>query len=439
MKKLLKYLGILLSVTLMAACATKEDTDTTDIGLAIKVIFPTKVVTGTQMTISGQGFTDATEVVFPNDVSVTNFKIAGDGMIRVTVPAGVVAEGGPISVRTADETAQSHQKITMGQPAITGYSKQPGEKVSGGELLSIFGTDLEFVSSVELKDADGNPDVIPDTRFYRKGTNLVIIKVPNDVFDGDFKGKVNTLNGKTFEMPEMTYGPFTGGGHMEHQEIVVSEEETVFDAWSATLVVPAAKFVDAVEGGIVRVFFKDKTDDYLPIYKHVGDWSDWAEFQDGITHQAEYFEAAIKAEALDELKSEGLRFQGLGFTITSVVLIQDVWVEEEAAPTEETLWEEETPFDGWSATIVIGPEMFAKVKDGYTVRVFVKDKTDDFNPIFKHVGDWSDWTEFQDIIVTTDEYFESTVTEAVIGELQSDGLRFQGIGFTLVKVMLLPS
>lgn len=420
------------------ACNVKENQEDAVLGLNIKVFAPTKVVTGTSLTISGTGFTNATEVVFPENVSVTNFKVVADGMIRVTVPAGVTVEGGPIAVCTADETAWSNQTLTVGNPTITGYSKQPGEKVSGGELLSIFGKDLEFITSVELKDADGNPVVIPDTRFYRKGTSTVIIRVPKDVFDGDFAGKVNTLNGKTFDMPEMTYGPDTGGGHMEHQEVTLSAEETVFDAWSATLVIPAAKFADAVEGGIIRVFFADKTDDYNPIYKHVGDWSDWTELQSGISHKDEYFEAPIVEEALAELKSEGLRFQGIGFTITKVMLIQDVWVEEEPAPTEVTLWEEETPFDSWSATIVIGPELFAKVQEGFIIRVFFTDKTDDFNPIFKHM-DWSDWDEFQSIIVKTDEYFESTVTAAVIEELQTEGLRFQGVGFTLTKVMLLPS
>ena len=63
---------------------------------------------------------------------------------------------------------------------------------------------------------------------------------------------------------------------------------------------------------------------------------------------------------------------------------------------------------------------------------------DDYNAIFKHVGDWNDWTEFQSIKKDTDEYFESTVTEAVLEELQSAGLRFQGLGFTIVEVHLIP-
>ena len=54
------------------------------------------------------------------------------------------------------------------------------------------------------------------------------------------------------------------------------------------------------------------------------------------------------------------------------------------------------------------------------------------------MGDWSDWSELQDLKKDTDEYFESTVTEAVLEELQSAGLRFQGLGFTIVEVHLIP-
>jgi hypothetical protein len=195
-----------------------------------------------------------------------------------------------------------------------------------------------------------------------------------------------------------------------------------------------------VEGAVIRVYYKDKGDDYLPIFKHVSDWNDWSALQDIKKEYDGFFETTVPADAIDELKADGLRFQGLGFTITSVILSQNMWIDEggEEPQKEETIWDTETVFDSWSATIVIDAAKFAKAKDGNTIRVFIKDKGDDYNAIFKHVGDWNDWTEFQSIKKDTDEYFESTVTEAVLEELQSAGLRFQGLGFTIVEVHLIP-
>ena len=441
MKKIFAYFGYVLSVALvgaLTACNPQETIDEDTASLSIKTFFPAKVVTNQPMTVSGNGMDVVREVVFPGGVSVTTIEHVGDGMIRLNAPAGIAAAGGPLTVRSADGEAESRFPLTVGNPVVTGFSKHEGETVEFGELFYIYGKDLEFLSSVELLDADGNPCIIPESLFYRKGTSSVVVKIPQNTFEGTFPGKVNSIDGKTFAIPELTYTAPAGGGHWEHQEITVFDTETVFDSWSATLVVSPAKFVDVVEGAIIRVNYKDKGDDFNPIYKHVGSWGDWDEFQTLIEHGDGVFQSTVTAPVIDELKSDGLRFQGLGFTVTSVVLIQDVWVEEEEAPKETTIWEQETVFDSWSATLVVDPGMFAKAQEGYIVRVFFKDKGDDYNPIYKHVGSWGDWTEFQSEIVHKDDCFEAPIPAGALEELQSEGLRFQGLGFTVTKIMLIP-
>ena len=446
MKKIFKYFGLFLSVVLVGAlssCVRDNGSETADLGLDIKVFFPTKVVAGQPMTINGSGFADVTEIVFPGNVTVSKsgFELVSDEMIRVQAPAGIAAEGGPLTVRTANDEAVSDEPVTVGNTVVSGYSKQAGESVEFGEIFYIYGQDLEFLSSVELLDAEGNARVIPESLFYRKGTSTVAYKVPMDTFEGTFPGKVKSIDGKSFDIPELTYTPPTGGGHWEQKEFALFEGESVFDAWSATLVIDAAKFADAVEGGVIRVYYKDKGDDYLPIFKHVDCWGDWDEFQNIKVEKDGYFESTITAEVLDELKSAGLRFQGLGFTITQVILSQNMWIDDggEEPQKEETIWDTETVFDGWSVSFVIDAAKFAKAKEGNIIRVFVKDKGSDYNPIFKHVDSWGDWDEFQGIInKDPDDYFESTITEAVMEELQSAGLRFQGVGFTVTEVHLIP-
>ena len=443
MKKIFAYFGFLLSVALvsaMTACNPQETTDAEEAALSIKTFFPTKVVTNQPMTVNGNGMGDVREVVFPGGVSVTDIEHVGDGMIRVTAPAGIAAEGGPLTVRTADDEAVSRMSVTVGDPVISGFSKQEGETVEFGELFYIYGKDLEFISSIELLDAEGNPVVIPESLFYRKGTNTIILKIPQNTFEGSFPGKVNTINGKTFDIPEMNYIAPVGGGHWEQKEFILFEGESVFDSWSATIVITPAQLAEVVEGGIIRVYYKDRTNEFNPIFKHM-DWSDWTEFQDIINKEPDdYFESTVTAEVIEELKTEGLRFQGVGLTITKIILSQNMWIDdgEEEPQKEEIIWDTETVFDSWSATFIIEPAKFAAAKDGNTIRVFIKDKGADYNPIFKHL-DWSDWTEFQDIInKEPDDYFESTVTEAVLDELKSDGLRFQGVGFTITEVHLIP-
>ena len=443
MKKIFAYFGIMLSVAflgVLTACNPQETAAAEEAALSIKAFFPTKVVTNQPMTINGTGLGEVREVAFPGGVSVTNFEHVGDGMIRLTAPSGIAAEGGPLTVRTADDEAVSRVSLTIGDPVVTGFSKQEGDNVEFGELFYIYGKDLEFISSIELLDAEGNPVVIPESLFYRKGTNTIILKIPQNTFEGSFPGKVNTINGKTFDIPEMNYIAPVGGGHWEQKEFILFEGESVFDSWSATIVITPAQLAEVVEGGIIRVYYKDRTNEFNPIFKHM-DWSDWTEFQDIINKEPDdYFESTVTAEVIEELKTEGLRFQGVGLTITKIILSQNMWIDdgEEEPQKEEIIWDTETVFDSWSATFIIEPAKFAAAKDGNTIRVFIKDKGADYNPIFKHL-DWSDWTEFQDIInKEPDDYFESTVTEAVLDELKSDGLRFQGVGFTITEVHLIP-
>ena len=51
------------------------------------------------MTVNGTGMADVREVVFPGGVSVSNIEHVGNGMIRLTAPAGIASTGGKLVVR----------------------------------------------------------------------------------------------------------------------------------------------------------------------------------------------------------------------------------------------------------------------------------------------------------------------------------------------------
>ena len=179
MKKIFANIGILLSVALLgalSACTPKEIIDADDAALGIKTFFPTKVVTNQPMTINGTGFSNVREVVFPGGVSVTDIEHVGYGMIRVTAPAGIAADGGKLIVRTSDEEAESRQALTLGHTVVSGfsgYSEDPDEDIpvmNGGDPLYVYGTDLEFICRAELLDPDGNP------RFRMKANTVVFLE-----------------------------------------------------------------------------------------------------------------------------------------------------------------------------------------------------------------------------------------------------------------------
>ena len=392
MKKLFTYFGVLLSVALMcciSACVKEKGGESANLGLGIKVFSPTKVVAGSSVSITGSGFTDATEVVFPDNVVVTNFQIVSDGMIRVKVPAGVSPEGGNIIVRTAADQAESRLPLTIGNPVISGYSKQPGESIQGGELLSIYGKDLEFLTSVELLDADGNPVVIPDSQFYRKGTSTVIIIVPKKVFDGTFAGKVNTLNGKTFDMPELAYEPASEGGHLEIVKVSIwknpDPDGNGAVNWNGTYrfaleghdgkseaiaEIPA----DVWEKMKTQVFYMQaQGSDWVQMRIVTGWWNfQWPAAKDeDITpnFQGEriidngdgtyYIELDLNGTDLAaNMDTEHLLFTGSGYTPLELYFEEEVWVGEAPGPQEVVIWENDDP-EGHGAVNWNGTYRFA--------------------------------------------------------------------------------
>ena len=236
----MKYLSALVAVVLIGTAFTscaEDDAETANVGLGIKTFFPTKVVTNQPMTINGSGFMDVTEIEFPGGQKVTDFEIVGNDMIRVNAPSGIDVNGGNIIVRTSSEQAESRVPLTVGHTVVTGFSKQPGEEANGGEQISVFGTDLEFINNVELLNAEGEAQLLDQKDFYRKGTSSVIFTLPKkDIFEGTWTGTLHTYDGQSIAMPELTYKPAKDEGHYEIVKTSIWKNDGSFGTvnWNGT-------------------------------------------------------------------------------------------------------------------------------------------------------------------------------------------------------------
>ena len=332
------------------------------------------------MTINGGGFSDVTEVVFPGteeDIVVTDFQIVSNGMIRVDAPAGISAEGGKILVRTeAGEQAESPLPLTLGNTDITGYSADGSVPVDGGSQITIYGTDLEFITGVELLDADGNPALIEDKLFNRKGTSNVIFTVPRKVFEGKFQGKVYTIDGKTFLMPELEYKPASDGGYWETVETVLWEnadpEGVGSVSWSGQyrfglegkdgnnecIATFPAETWDIIKNGTFILKFAPAADAYQ--IRATTGW--WSFDGDGVhdihggderiidngdgTFSLAYTisEEPLKSGIYDLIDDQHLLFTGTGYTPLKLVVTEEVWVPGGSVEIVRTsIWKNDDP------------------------------------------------------------------------------------------------
>jgi hypothetical protein len=100
------------------------------------------------------------------------------------------------------------------------------------------------------------------------------------------------------------------------------------------------------------------------------------------------------------------------------------------------MWEGELVYNGWGVSSTVDPKYFEVAEVGDIIYCSVKDVTADYNPIFKY-QDWSDFTDIQATLAKDETHFEGKIATAeALDYLQKNGLRFQGVGFTLTKVEL---
>ena len=361
MKNIINYLGALLAVLLLAttfiACSD-DDLGTANVGLGIKTFFPTKVVTNQPITINGSGFNNATEIEFPGGIKVTNFEIVSNDMIRINTPAGIPEEGGKIIVRSANDAVESRIALTLGHTQVSGFSKQPGETASGGELITVYGSDLEFINSVELLDADGAPQLIDQKDFYRKGTNNLIFRVPlKNIFKGTFVGILHTYDGQNIALPELAYEPSSDGGHWEKTRTTIwknNGERGIID-WGNVNCRFGLEGNDpnneCVATFPAEVWEKMKTGTFYMLFKPEADWyqirvtTGWWSVQwlgadndfspnnmaDRIIDNGDgtyYIEINFGDDPIvASLDEQHLLFTGSGYTLQEIYFEEDVWID----------------------------------------------------------------------------------------------------------------
>ena len=424
MKHIIYYLSALLAVVLIGtaftACAEDDDNGSANVGLGIKVFSPTKVVTNQPMTINGSGFNDVKEIEFPGGAKVSDFEIVSGDMIRVNAPSGIAADGGKIIVRTANEEAESRLPLTLGHTRVTGFSKQPGESAAGGELITVYGSDLEFINSVELLDPDSVPQLIDHKDFYRKGTSNLVFRVPQkNIYKGTFAGTLHTYDGQSFTMPELAYEPSADEGHWETVKTLIWENDGTHGniSWNGDYrfapesnstgeeiyTVPQDVW-EKMKSGTFYILAQPNADWYNvrittgwwdPSWKvgDIGAGSESIIFNDDGTFYIE-LNFTDDADFVGALDDRHLLFTGEGYTPLQLYFSEDVWIggggHMEVFKT--SIWENDGTHGNisWNGDYRFAPESNSTGEEIYTVPqdVWEKMKSETFYILAQPNADW---------------------------------------------------
>ncbi|MBR2128924.1 MAG: IPT/TIG domain-containing protein [Bacteroidales bacterium] len=395
MKNIFKFFGAFLAFVFtfaMTGCV-EETLESADVGLHVKVFFPTKVMAGQPMTINGSGFSDVTEIVFPGDVKVTDFEIVSNEMIRVKAPSGISAEGGHIVVLTEDGEAESPLPLTLGNTVITGCSTPAeGEAIEGGTQMYIYGSDLEFITGIEMMDEDGNPVYIDSETFIRKGTDFIIFTVPRKVYEGEVEIKLYSIDGNEVnndDLPILTYKPASDGGHFETVEHIMWENPDPAGlgavSWSGqyrfglegkdgnsecVATFPADQW-EIIKNGTFCLTYE--APEAYQIRATTGWWSfdgdgayDIHENDERVVDNGDgtytlvytLSEEPLKSGIYDLIDDQHLLFTGSGFTPLKIFYTEEVWVGGQIEIVKNVFWKNEDPAGNgeisWNGTYRFG-------------------------------------------------------------------------------------
>lgn len=453
MKKRLYMMSALLLTIAAGFVSCSDDDETTVNSLSIAAFYPTIVMDGTEVAITGTGLSQVKDVMFPGGQTAKSVTIVDNNRIVAVAPANVAETPDALIISTGSEEANSRQTIRRAVPAIKYFN--PSETIKTYEDLQIEGNDFMLVKSVEFSAGDDvvSVDAID---FKRKSNSSIIVTIPSDapindqvevtaVFDN---GEQLTLGNITVEKGAQP------GGHWEEQEIALYDGGDVeMGGWSGYInSMPASLFETAQIGDRIRVYIKDAVEGWQQgSFKNGSTWGGLTD-ELGVIGLTEddfnvgYYEMTIDETTMPILQETGLIISGCNYTATKVVLITTVWVSTNGDTTQEiTLYDDgDVEMGGWSGYINnIPASVFESAKVGDIIRVYIKDPVEGWQQgSFKDGSTWGGLTDDLGVIGLSEDdfsagYYQMIIDEVTLPILQSNGLIISGCNYTATKVVLI--
>ena len=223
-------------------------------------------------------------------------------------------------------------------------------------------------------------------------------------------------------------------------------EQVCTDDWQGFVILEAASFNNAEVGNeiIITVGAISATAQWPQVMLNNRSWATLVDTEAYLLTGDAPTEArfTITEAMLAEIQANGMVVKGAGFTMTSIDLFKkvDTGSGGKKGDAIETLWTGEETIS-WSADnsnhVKVAASAFTNAQVGFKLRM-------NFTYLQKGAqgriinGSWSEMPDAEgSVSPLSGSYYEFTITEAILTELQSTGLIVSGIGYTLTSVQLI--
>lgn len=267
MKKIISYIQLIVSVVYLSCFVSCQDNSSEDAitKLTIKAFSPTVVMEGGEMVIVGNRLEQVNSIVFPGNIEVANFELVTSNQIKLSIPAGISAEGGFLKLVSNEGSVESIVAMRVARPEIK--SLLPGDEIGVGQELNIKGVDLEYTKQVVFKaETDDAAVTIEVMDFLRKASESIRVMVPDDVKRGENTISLIAINGETTVSNPIKISNNAVGGKLETDvfyTIWEDPEGLQFNGW-----------MDDTEGKFQSDYFKyiaKEGYEYTVYYTYISD------------------------------------------------------------------------------------------------------------------------------------------------------------------------
>ena len=222
-----------------------------------------------------------------------------------------------------------------------------------------------------------------------------------------------------------------------------SETKTMSDDWSGYVQLAASEFADAKADNYLAISYTTPESGYAQMALKTAS-SGWplltgTDFM--ALNAATKSEQTIKitSDMLTELQATGLIVGGCNYTLSGIDLIKEVQTSDtEKGNPVTTIWTGNQPISwtGDKSWLTLNANVFAKAKVGNKLRFNFKGLACGAQA---HIcnSKWVSITDADTYINLTSSYFEYTLTEAMLQEIQANGCIATGVGFTVTSVELI--
>lgn len=454
-KKKYAIWAMLLTITLgLTSCS--DDNSESAAGLSIASFYPTIVMNGTEVEITGTGLAQTTDVVFPGGQLATAVRVIDDNRIVATAPAGVSETPDVLVVQTGNDQVESRQTIHKANPTLRYFN--PADVAKTFEDLQIEGNDFLLAESVIFGEGEDAVEV-KALDFKRKSNSNVTISLPEKTPLGEnIPVKMRFDNGETLDLGNLNVeeGEKPGGHWEEKTATLYSGDPVVIGNWENSVEFAKGTFADANVGDIIRIYVKDPVAGEWVDCQIQQDWSSIEGMDIPITAdivERGYFDVVLDEVTLPIFQDNIIRIRGSYYTVTKVERIYQEWVSD--INLNETVLYDGDPvvmtMDVWGApeNIVVPASALADLQVGDIIREYVTDPTGGFDTsnwdnrmvgvlrgasttwVERYYNLWEDENNF------TQGYCDYVVDEEFLNLIKAEGLELIGCRHTCTKLSII--